>query len=141
MSHNGTIPYTDETSTMGDCDGDNRLDNELSPPGSESSGNNPEQPLAEGWSARFIGAMGIAAQELGVRFPADVWVTEKVDLINDSEEGFSLQARLQVSLRSPLPPVWPRKWRRNWTKYTWIGDVRYAGPYKWEDGNTPDLPH
>jgi osmotically inducible protein OsmC len=103
MSHNGTILYTGKTFTTGDRErqsrsSDNRLDIELSPPGSAGMGTNPEQLLAAGWSACFIGAMGSAARELGVRLPADAWVAAEVDLINDPEEGFFLQARLQVSL-------------------------------------------
>lgn len=68
MSHNGTILYTGKTFTTGDRErqsrsSDNRLDIELSPPGSAGMGTNPEQLLAAGWSACFIGAMGSAARE------------------------------------------------------------------------------
>jgi organic hydroperoxide reductase OsmC/OhrA len=36
--------------------------------------------LAAGWSACFIGAMGIAAKQLKVALPADTYVDAEVDL-------------------------------------------------------------
>jgi Ohr subfamily peroxiredoxin len=98
-----SILYTGKTTTTGGRDGqsrsdDNRLDIKLSVPGSNGAGTNPEQLFAAGWSACFIGAMGRAAQELGVTLPADTSVNAEVDLGNDPEQGFFLQARLNVSL-------------------------------------------
>lgn len=100
---NNTVLYTAQTVTTGGRDGqsrssDNRLDIKLSLPGSAGTGTNPEQLFAAGWSACFIGAMGRAAQELGIRLPADASVAAEVDLNNAPEEGFSISARLQVSL-------------------------------------------
>ncbi|MGO8388978.1 peroxiredoxin, partial [Rhizobium johnstonii] len=45
------------------------LDIKLSPPGSSRAGTNPEQLFASGWSACFIGAIGIAAGKLKVKLP------------------------------------------------------------------------
>jgi Ohr subfamily peroxiredoxin len=57
------VLYTGKTHTTGGRDGasrsdDGRLDIALSVPGSRGAGTNPEQLLAAGWSACFIGAMG-----------------------------------------------------------------------------------
>lgn len=98
-----TIIYTGKTFTTGGRNGlshsdDHRLDIKLSPPGSAGEGTNPEQLFAAGWSACFIGAMGRAAQEIGVRLPPDAAVAAEVDLHSDPEQGFFLQARLDVSL-------------------------------------------
>ncbi|WP_333682102.1 organic hydroperoxide resistance protein [Dyella sp.] len=98
-----SIIYTGRTTTTGGRNGqarsdDNRLDIKLSLPGSNGAGTNPEQLFAAGWSACFIGAMGRAAQELDVTLPADTSVAAEVDLGNHPEQGFFLQARLNVSL-------------------------------------------
>lgn len=103
MSQNNTILYTAKTTTTGGRDGqsrssDNHLDIKLSLPGSNGTGTNPEQLFAAGWSACFIGAMGRAAQELGLRLPADTSVAAEVDLGNSPEDGFFLQGRLNASL-------------------------------------------
>lgn len=103
MSQNNTILYTAKTTTTGGRDGqsrssDNHLDIKLSLPGSNGAGTNPEQLFAAGWSACFIGAMGRAAQELGLRLPADTSVAAEVDLGNSPEDGFFLQGRLAASL-------------------------------------------
>ncbi|MFC3653361.1 organic hydroperoxide resistance protein [Dyella humi] len=98
-----SILYTGKTFTTGGRNGqsrsdDNHLDIKLSIPGSNGAGTNPEQLFAAGWSACFIGAMAHAAKEKGIALPADVSVAAEVDLGNDAEEGFFLQARLNVSL-------------------------------------------
>jgi Ohr subfamily peroxiredoxin len=103
MSQNNAILYTGKTHTTGGREGqsrsnDNRLDIKLSLPGSEGTGTNPEQLFAAGWSACFLGAMQRNAQALGVRFPANAAVDAEVDLGNSAENGFFLQARLNVSL-------------------------------------------
>lgn len=103
-----TVLYTGKTHTTGGRNGesrsdDGRLDIKLSAPGSSGSGTNPEQLLAAGWSACFIGAMGKAAVALKVTLPTDVAVDTKVDL-GKTENAFFLQARLNVSLPG-LDPV------------------------------------
>jgi Ohr subfamily peroxiredoxin len=96
------VLYTANTHTTGGRDGasrssDGRLDVKLSPPGSSAAGTNPEQMLAAGWSACFIGAMGLAAKQLKVALPADTAVDAEVDLGMNGDAYF-LQARLNVSL-------------------------------------------
>jgi len=96
------VLYTGKTHTTGGRDGaarsdDGRLDVQLSAPGSSAPGTNPEQLFAAGWSACFIGAMGLAAGQLKVKLPAQTAVDAEVDLVNN-ESGYFLQARLNVSL-------------------------------------------
>ncbi|WP_415756787.1 organic hydroperoxide resistance protein [Pseudomonas sp. LT1P18] len=104
-----TVLYTGKTHTTGGRNGesrsdDGRLDVKLSAPGSSGSGTNPEQLLAAGWSACFIGAMGKAAAALKVTLPSDVAVDAEVDL-GKTEDAFFLQARLNVSLPGLEPAV------------------------------------
>jgi Ohr subfamily peroxiredoxin len=102
MSRIQNVLYTGKTRTTGGRDGesrssDGRLAIKLSPPGSAGEGTNPEQLLAAGWSACFIGAMGLAARARHVALPHDTEVNTEVDLGTAGEEYF-LQARLHVSL-------------------------------------------
>jgi len=102
MSQIENVLYTGKTHTTGGRDGasrssDGRLDIKLSPPGTNGSGTNPEQLFAAGWSACFIGAIGLAAKQLKVSLPADLAVDTEVDL-GTGEGGYFLQARLNVSL-------------------------------------------
>jgi osmotically inducible protein OsmC len=96
------VLYTGKTHTTGGRDGesrsaDGRLDIKLSSPGSTGSGTNPEQLFAAGWSACFIGAMGLAAGKMKIALPAGLAVDTEVDL-GTAEGGYFLQARLNVSL-------------------------------------------
>jgi len=98
-----TIVYTGKTHTIGGRDGasqssDGELDIRLSPPGSRRPGTNPEQLFAAGWSACFLGAIGKAAAERKLRLPADAAIDAEVDLALDDADGFSLIARLNISL-------------------------------------------
>jgi len=102
MSKIDQVFYTGKTHTTGGRDGaarsdDGRLDIKLSPPGSPGAGTNPEQLFAAGWSACFIGAMGLAAKEKKLPLPAGTAVDAEVDL-GTGASGFLLQARLKVSL-------------------------------------------
>lgn len=102
MSRIDHVLYTGRTHTRGGRDGlarsdDGRLDIQLSRPGGDGPGTNPEQLFAAGWSACFIGAMGHAARAMKVTLPEDVSVAAEVDL-GTGEGGFYLQARLYVSL-------------------------------------------
>ncbi|MPW19655.1 Ohr family peroxiredoxin [Paraburkholderia sp. CNPSo 3157] len=102
MARIENVIYTGETHTSGGREGasrssDGRLDIQLSTPGTNGKGTNPEQLFAAGWSACFIGAMGLAARELKVTLPADASVDAEVDL-GTGEGGYFLQARLNVSL-------------------------------------------
>src|SRR5437764_9306741 len=96
------VLYTAKTHTTGGRDGasrtsDGRLDVKLSSPGTAGTGTNPEQLFAAGWSACFLGAMGVAAGKMKVTLPADRAVDAEVDLgTNDGD--YVLRARLNVSL-------------------------------------------
>jgi len=96
------VLYTGKTYTTGGRDGaarsdDGALDVRLSPPGSGKGGTNPEQLFAAGWSACFIGALGLAAARRKLRLPAETAVDAEVDL-GMAGEGYFLQARLNISL-------------------------------------------
>lgn len=96
------VLYTGKTHTTGGRDGassssDGRLNIKLSSPGTAGEGTNPEQLFAAGWSACFIGAMGIAAAKKKIKLPADLAVDTEVDLVLTDGE-YSLQARLNVQL-------------------------------------------
>ncbi|MBT2325480.1 organic hydroperoxide resistance protein [Variovorax paradoxus] len=96
------VLYTGKTHTSGGREGnsrssDGRLDIQLSSPGTAGSGTNPEQLFAAGWSACFIGAMGIAAKQMKVALPKDLAVDAEVDL-GTAGTGYFLQARLNVSI-------------------------------------------
>lgn len=95
------VLYTGKTHTTGGRTGasrssDGNLDIALTSPG-VGSGTNPEQLFAAGWSACFIGAMGLAANSLKIKLPADLAVDAEVDLGTAGPE-YLLQARLNVSL-------------------------------------------
>jgi Ohr subfamily peroxiredoxin len=99
---NGKVLYTSHTHTTGGRDGagrssDGALDVKLSAPGSGKPGTNPEQLFAVGWSACFLGAMGLAAGQRKIRLPAEAAVDAEVDLVNN-DDGYSLRARLKVNL-------------------------------------------
>lgn len=103
MTQTAKVLYTGKThTTSGGRDGevrssDGRLDVKLSSPGSAGTGTNPEQLFAAGWSACFIGAMGLAAGKMKVKLPADLAVDAEVDLCN-ADGAYFLQARLNVSV-------------------------------------------
>jgi Ohr subfamily peroxiredoxin len=95
--------YTAHVHTVGGRDGaarssDGQLDLRLSTPGSNLVGTNPEQLFAAGWSACFEGALAKAAGEAGLKLPAETAVDAEVDLRLDETEGFSISARLAVSI-------------------------------------------
>ena len=96
------VLYTARTHTTGGRDGtgrssDGRLDVKLSSPGSGKPGTNPEQLFAVGWSACFLGAMGLAAAAHKLSLPQEAAVQAEVDLAK-GDAGYFLQARLKVSL-------------------------------------------
>ena len=96
------VLYTGRTHTTGGRDGaarsdDGALDVRLSPPGSGKGGTNPEQLFAAGWSACFIGALGLAAGKRKLRLPAETAVDAEVDL-GTAQGAYFLQARLNISL-------------------------------------------
>lgn len=95
--------YTAQVHTVGGRDGsarssDGQLDVQLGTPGTKRPGTNPEQLFAAGWSACFEGALARAASEAGIKLPAETAIDAEVNLNVDDIEGFSLTARLNVSL-------------------------------------------
>ena len=98
-----TVRYTAKTHTSGGRRGgvshsdDDRLDVKFSAPGVPGTGTNPEQLFAAGWSACFISAMGIVANKMKVKLPADAAVDAEIDLCNSGDVYF-LRARFNVSL-------------------------------------------
>ena len=97
------VRYTAKTQTSGGRRGgvsrsdDGRLDVTFSAPGVPGTGTNPEQLFAAGWSACFISAMGLVANKLKVKLPADVAIDAEIDLCHSGDVYF-LRARLNVSL-------------------------------------------
>src|ERR1700694_1011153 len=76
---------------------DGRLDVKFSAPGVPGTGTNPEQLFAAGWSACFISAMGLVANRMKVKLPADAAIDAEIDLCNFGDVYF-LRARLHVSV-------------------------------------------
>jgi osmotically inducible protein OsmC len=103
VDQNSKVVYTAKAHTVGGRDGgssqtsDGRLDVKLSLPGSPGNGTNPEQLFAVGWSSCFFSALKMEAATRKIRFPAEAAVDAEVDLCS-SEDGYSLQARLNISL-------------------------------------------
>jgi len=97
------VQYTAKTHTAGGRRGgvsrsdDGRLDVKFSAPIIPATGTNPEQLFAAGWSDCFISAMGVVANKMKVKLPAEVAVDAEIDLCNFGNSYF-LRARLNVSL-------------------------------------------
>ncbi|HYG06288.1 MAG TPA: organic hydroperoxide resistance protein [Stenotrophomonas sp.] len=103
------ILHTGRSHVTGGRDGyassdDGRLDIRLSPPGAPGMGTNPEQLLAAGWSACFIGALRHAANARKLVFPDATEVDAEVDLMH-GDKGFFLRATLTVSLPGMEPEL------------------------------------
>lgn len=102
-SQSTKVLYTAKTRTTGARENgvarssDGRLDIQLSTPGSDGQGTNPEQLFAAGWSACFESALDGVARKHGLRLPEDTAIDAEVDLCSDKGEYF-LQARLHVDL-------------------------------------------
>ena len=96
-----TVRYTAKTHTSGGRRGgvshsdDGRLDVKFSAPGVPGTGPNPEQLFAAGWSACFISAMGLVANRMKIKLPADVAIDAEID---HSGDVYFLRARLNVRL-------------------------------------------
>jgi lipoyl-dependent peroxiredoxin len=97
------VQYTAKTHTSGGRRGgvsrsdDGRLDVKFSSPAVPGTGTNPEQLFAAGWSACFISAMGLVANRMKVKLPAEVAVDAEIELCNSGDVYF-LRAQLNVSL-------------------------------------------
>ena len=98
------VLYTAATHTTGGRDGagrssDGALDVQLSPPGSDKPGTNPEQLFGVGYSACFMGAMQIAARQLSIKFPADTAIDARVSLGKTAgDASYALAVTLSISL-------------------------------------------
>ena len=66
--------------------------------GAGGPGNNPEQLLAAGYAACYLGAMKFVASQGGPKVPADTSVTSTVGIGPRSEGGFGIDVQLDVSL-------------------------------------------
>jgi len=100
--HISKVLYSGKVVVTGGRDGkaksnDGKLDIELTSPGAKGNGTNPEQLLAAGWSACFIGAMHLGASQLKIALPANLSVNTSVDLAT-TDEDFFLQAHLEIHL-------------------------------------------
>src|SRR3984885_15065113 len=81
---------------------DGAVDVKLSTPkelgGGGGTGVNPEQLLATGYAACFLGAMKFVASQGGPKVPADATVTSSVGIGPRSEGGFGLEIALEISV-------------------------------------------
>jgi osmotically inducible protein OsmC len=97
------VLYTAEAHTTGGRDGgasrtsDGRLEVKLSVPGTPSTGTNPEQLFAAGWSACFLSALKVVAARKKIKLPAEAAVDAEVDL-GTTAGGYLIQARINVNL-------------------------------------------
>lgn len=102
MAQFDKILYTARAHTTGGRDGasrtdDGRLNVKLSSPGSSSTGTNPEQLFAVGWSACFLSAMKLVAAKKKIAFPPNAAIDAEIDL-GQAHGDFGLAARLNISL-------------------------------------------
>ncbi|MET0790544.1 MAG: organic hydroperoxide resistance protein [Polyangiaceae bacterium] len=109
MNTEKKVLYTGKAHTTGGREGvsrtdDGRLDLALSTPGTAGTGTNPEQLFAVGWSACFLGALGIAANKMKVKLPPGTADDIEIDLCLTGD-AFSLQARHNLSLPGLDPEV------------------------------------
>lgn len=96
------VLYTAQVHTTGGRDGasrssDGKLDMQLSAPGGNGAGTNPEQLFAAGYSACFIGALKAVATRQKVSLPPDVAVDAEVDL-GPVGQAFGIAVRMTVHL-------------------------------------------
>ncbi|HVZ93994.1 MAG TPA: Ohr family peroxiredoxin [Phycisphaerales bacterium] len=102
-----TVLANETVSTVGGREGrstsaDGKINLQISPPGSNGPGTNPEQLFAAGYSACFGGAIGAAAAQLKVPLKmSDVKVTATVQL-HKKDDGFSISATLNAGLPSSI---------------------------------------
>ena len=95
--------YTAQTHVTGGREGvgkssDGAVDVKLSTPGSGRPGTNPEQLFGIGYSACFLGAIGIAAQSLKIRLSPETAVDAEVSLGKTAAGDYQLAVKLNVSI-------------------------------------------
>ena len=96
------VLYTAKAHTTGGREGaarsdDGRLDVKLTSPGTGTTGTNPEQLFAAGYSACFIGAMKAVAGKMGAKLPDDLSVDAEVDL-GTIPDAYGIAVRMAISL-------------------------------------------
>ena len=96
------VLYTAKAHTTGGREGasrsdDGRLDVKLTSPGTGTTGTNPEQLFAAGYSACFIGAMKAVAGKMGTKLPDDLSVDAEVDL-GTIPDAYGVAVRMAISL-------------------------------------------
>lgn len=96
------VLYTAKAHTTGGREGavrsdDGKLDIQLSPPGGNGPGTNPEQLFAAGYSACFIGALKAVAARQRVALPQDLSVDAEVDL-GPVGQAFGIAVRMTIHL-------------------------------------------
>ena len=96
------VLYTAKAHTTGGRDGasrsdDGRLDVQLTSPGTGTTGTNPEQLFAAGYSACFIGAMKAVAGKSNTPLPQDLAVDAEVDL-GTIPNAYGIAVRMTVHL-------------------------------------------
>ena len=96
------VLYTAKAHTTGGRDGasrsdDGRLDVQLVAPGTGTTGTNPEQLFAAGYSACFIGAIKAVAGKSNTTLPANLAVDAEVDL-GTIPNAYGIAVRMTVHL-------------------------------------------
>ena len=96
------VLYTAKAHTTGGREGasrsdDGRLDVQLTAPGTGTTGTNPEQLFAAGYSACFIGAIKAVAGKSNTTLPADLAVDAEVDL-GTIPDAYGIAVRMTVHL-------------------------------------------
>lgn len=104
LASNVTVLASETATTTAGREGrstspDGKIDFQISPPGSNGPGTNPEQLFAAGYSACFGGAIAAAAGLAKVRLKAsDIKVTAVVNL-NKDDSGYFIDASLNAQLQ------------------------------------------
>lgn len=99
-----TVLASETVSTVAGREGkatssDGKIDLQISPPGSNGPGTNPEQLFAAGYSACFGGALAAAAGQAKIPLRGkDIKVTATVNL-NKDESGFYIDVTLNAELQ------------------------------------------
>jgi Ohr subfamily peroxiredoxin len=103
LTSNRTVLASETASTTAGREGrstsaDGKINLQISPPGSNGPGTNPEQLFAAGYSACFGGAIAAAAQMSKLPLKgSDIKVTATVNL-NKDDSGYFIDATLNAEL-------------------------------------------
>lgn len=97
------VLYTAHTHVTGGRDGagrssDGALDVKLDHFASGKAGTNPEQLFGVGYSACFLGAIGVAAQSLKIRLSPETAVDAEVSLGKTGAGDYQLAVKLNVNV-------------------------------------------